>query len=124
MVFLLKYLYSFSSAKIEPGVLSSPYMRVAPRVLASLLADLKANMVNLRVFASLTYLTQYAFLGGYTQSDESRLHNVIPKREVLYVGGQYTNITVTILSPGLAILYRHLRMQSRTMLPVPHQRPS
>ncbi|KAI9899767.1 hypothetical protein N3K66_006228 [Trichothecium roseum] len=98
-------------------------MRVAPRVFASLLADLKANMVNLRVFASLTYLTQYAFLGGYTQSDESRLHNVIPKREVLYVGGQYTNITDHVTSATSTALVGQIYVEKLSPHPHPAHAP-
>lgn len=55
-------------------------------------------MVNLRTFASLTYMTQVAFLGGNAQTSSSQLMDIVPKREVLYVGGQYTNITASLHS--------------------------
>jgi hypothetical protein len=54
------------------------------------------SMVNLRTFTSLTYLTQIAFLGGNAQTNSSQLMDIVPKREVLYVGGQYTNITASL----------------------------
>ena len=53
-------------------------------------------MVNLRTFTSLTYLTQVAFLGGNAQTNSSQLMDIVPKREVLYVGGRYTNITASL----------------------------
>jgi len=52
-------------------------------------------MVHLCTFTSLAYLSQIAFLGGNAQTNSSQLVNIIPKREVLYVGGQYTNITAS-----------------------------
>jgi hypothetical protein len=54
------------------------------------------NMVNLRTFTSLTYLSQVAFLAGNAQTNSSQLMDIVPKREVLYVGGQYTNITASL----------------------------
>jgi hypothetical protein len=54
------------------------------------------NMFNLRTFTSLTYLTQVAFLGGNAQAKSSQLKDIVPKREVLYVGGRYTNITASL----------------------------
>lgn len=53
-------------------------------------------MVNLHTFASLTWLTQAAVLGGNAQSNNSQLADIVPKREVLYVGGRYTNITARL----------------------------
>jgi hypothetical protein len=53
-------------------------------------------MVNLRTFPSLTYLMQAAFLGGNAQTNSSQLMDIVPKREVLYVGGRYTNITASL----------------------------
>lgn len=54
------------------------------------------NMFNLRTFTSLTYLTQVAFLGGNAQTNSSQLTDIVPKREVLYVGGRYANITASL----------------------------
>lgn len=51
-------------------------------------------MVNFRAFTSLSYFSQLAFLGGNAQTNGSQLADIVPKREVLYVGGRYTNITV------------------------------
>ena len=57
-------------------------------------------MVNLSTFTSLTYLMQVAFLGGNAQINSSQLMDISPKREVLYVGGQYTNITASPVPNG------------------------
>jgi hypothetical protein len=54
------------------------------------------NMVNFSTFTSLAYLTQVAFLGGNAQPNSSQLMDIVPKREVLYVGGEYTNITASL----------------------------
>ncbi|KAF2737780.1 alpha/beta-hydrolase, partial [Polyplosphaeria fusca] len=58
-------------------------------------------MVNLRTLASAVYLTQFAFLGGNAHTNHSELVDIVPKREVLYVGGKYTNVTMYVekLSP-------------------------
>ena len=53
-------------------------------------------VINLRAFISFTYLTQVALLGRNAQTDGSQLMDVVPKREVLYVGGRYTNITASL----------------------------
>ncbi|KAG8420770.1 hypothetical protein J3458_002698 [Metarhizium acridum] len=50
-------------------------------------------MVNFGTFTSLTQLTQVALLGGHAQANSSQLRDIVPKREVLYVGGRYTNVT-------------------------------
>lgn len=52
-------------------------------------------MLNLRTFTSLTYLAQVAFYGGNAQTNSSQLLDIVPKREVLYVGGKYTNVTAS-----------------------------
>lgn len=53
-------------------------------------------MVNLRTLTSLTYLTQVAFTEGNAQTNSSQLLDIVPKREVFYVGGGYTNITASL----------------------------
>lgn len=53
-------------------------------------------MVNIRTFTSVAYLSQFAFLGGNAQTNSSQLRDIVPKREVLYVGGKYTNITASL----------------------------
>ena len=58
--------------------------------------------INFRTLASVAYLTQVAFVGGHGQTNYSQLQDIIPKREVLYVGGRYTNVTV-ILKVYLAL---------------------
>jgi hypothetical protein len=58
------------------------------------------TMLNLRTFTSATYLAQIAFLGGNAQTNSSQLLGIVPKREVLYVGGKYTNVTVSLMSVG------------------------
>lgn len=52
-------------------------------------------MFHLCTITSLAYLSQIAFLGGNAQTNSSPLVNIVPKREVLYVGGHYTNITAS-----------------------------
>jgi hypothetical protein len=76
-------------------------------------------MVNLRTFTSLTYLTQAAFLGVNARTNSSQLLDIVPKREVLYVGGRYTNITASF---DLHELFAYLRLGNRTTQPIPHQR--
>jgi hypothetical protein len=56
-------------------------------------------MVNLRALTPFTFLSQVAFLGANAHSNCSELLDIVPKREVLYVGGRYTNITASSLSP-------------------------
>jgi hypothetical protein len=51
-------------------------------------------MVNLHILTSLTCITQLAVAAGNEQTNDTRLKDIVPKRDVLYVGGQYTNITV------------------------------
>ena len=75
-------------------------------------------MVNLRTFTSLTYLTQVAFLGVNAKTNSSQLLDIVPKREVFYAGGRYTNITASL---GFHEVYAYLRLESRTMQPIPHQ---
>ena len=53
-------------------------------------------MMNLRTFASVSYLSQIAFLGSNAQTNPSQLLDIVPKRDVLYVGGKYTNVTVSL----------------------------
>jgi hypothetical protein len=59
------------------------------------------TMVNLQTFTSLTYLSRIPFLGGNAQANRSQLMGIVPKREVLYVGGQYTSITASLDSHRL-----------------------
>jgi hypothetical protein len=77
----------------------------------ALLARL-VNMVNLRTLTSLTYLAQVASLGGNAQTHSSQLRDIVPRREVLYVGGRYTNITASLVSHKV---YAYLRLENRTM---------
>lgn len=58
----------------------------------------QVNMVNLRTFASFAYLTQVAFAGDDVYTNSSQLRDIVPKRDVLYVGGQYTNVTASLNS--------------------------
>jgi hypothetical protein len=68
------------------------------------------TMVNFRIFTSLTYLTQIAFVGGNAQTNRSQLMDIVPKREVLYVGGKYTNVTASL---GSSLFYAYLTMENR-----------
>jgi hypothetical protein len=76
-------------------------------------------MVNLRTFASFTYLMQAAFPGGNAQTDGSRLQDIVPKREVLYVGGDYANITASHKSHEFQGC---LSIGTRILQPTPYQR--
>jgi len=67
------------------------------------------NMVNIRTFASVTYLAQVTFLGGNAQTNGSQLLGIVPKREVLYVGGQYTNITASPELPRAREISKHAK---------------
>lgn len=53
-------------------------------------------MVKFSTLTSLTYWTQVAFVGGNVHTHSSQLRGIVPKREVLYVGGRYTNITASL----------------------------
>lgn len=55
-----------------------------------------SNMVNLRSLASLTCLSQIAVQGGDAYTNSSELKDIVPKRDVLYVGGHYANITASL----------------------------
>jgi hypothetical protein len=57
-------------------------------------------MANLRIFTSIAYLAQAAFLGGNEQTSGTQLLGIVPRREILYVGGQYVNITASLDSPS------------------------
>jgi hypothetical protein len=50
------------------------------------------NSPALIAFASLTQLTLF---GCNAQTTNTDLKDIVPKREVLYVGGQYKNVTVS-----------------------------
>jgi hypothetical protein len=74
------------------------YPEASPHaILTFLLKPLRASltMINLRTVSALTYLTRFVFLGCDAHSNSSSLLDIVPKREVLYVGGEYTNITVS-----------------------------
>ena len=55
------------------------------------------EMFNVRTLTSLTYLSQFAFLGSNAQTNASELVDIVPRRDVLYVGGKYTNVTVSFI---------------------------
>jgi hypothetical protein len=55
-------------------------------------------MVSFRSLTSFAFVAQGALLGANAHDNSSRLLNIVPKREVLYVGGRYTNITVSLES--------------------------
>ena len=85
-------------------------------------------MANLRTFL-FAYTTQLAFLGGNAQPNGSGLADLVPKREVMYVGGQYTNITASFpfhqSSTRAYAAFLRLGGGNRTMLSsIPGQRLS
>ena len=47
-------------------------------------------MVYRYTFTSLALLAQITFLGTNAQTNGSQLMDIVPKREVFYVGGRYT----------------------------------
>jgi hypothetical protein len=53
-------------------------------------------MVNFRTLTPFAYMAQCGILGANAHNISSRLLDIVPKREVLYVGGRYTNITVSL----------------------------
>jgi hypothetical protein len=53
-------------------------------------------MIGIRTLGDLLYLTQVILNGG-AQFNHTSLEQVIPKREILYVGGRYTNITASLI---------------------------
>lgn len=58
-------------------------------------------MVRLGSLTSLAVCwTQVAFWGAAEATKPSDLKDIVPRREVLYVGGKYTNISVRVhISP-------------------------
>lgn len=54
-------------------------------------------MWNSSAFIALAYLTQFRLSGCNAQTNDPPLEDIVPKREVLYVGGQYKNVTVSQL---------------------------
>ena len=78
------------------------------------------NMVKLWALGYLTYLTQVTFPVGNAQTDSSQLMDLIPKREVFYVGGQYTNISVSL---EFDLFYVALKLENRIMPPILRQWP-
>jgi hypothetical protein len=69
-------------------------------------------MFSFRTLTSLTYLTHVAFLGGNVQTHGSQLRDIVSKREVLYVGGRYTNITASL---DFHQIYAYLKSPNRKM---------
>lgn len=74
-------------------------------------------MINLRTLLSVSYLSQVAFLGGNAQTNSSQLLDIVPRRDVLYVGGKWTNVTVSIT---FAFLQAYLITGNRTQPRIPH----
>jgi hypothetical protein len=80
-------------------------------------------MLNLRTFTSLMYGTHFAVLGISAQTNSSQLKDIVPRRDVLYVGGQYTNVAVRVFY--LVLKYGTSASDSgdRTMQPISHPSP-
>jgi hypothetical protein len=53
-------------------------------------------MLNLGTLTSFTYLAQVVGRLGNAQTKGVQLLDIVPKREVLYIGGQYKNITASL----------------------------
>ena len=56
----------------------------------------RANMMGIDTLGDLLCLTQ-VILGGGAKTNRTSLEQVIPRREILYVGGRYTNITASLI---------------------------
>jgi hypothetical protein len=56
----------------------------------------RANMMGIRTSGDLLCLTQ-VILGSGAKFNRTGLGQVIPRREILYVGGRYTNITASLI---------------------------
>ena len=56
----------------------------------------RANMIGKDTLGDLLCLTQ-VILGGGAKTNRTSLEQVIPRREILYVGGRYTNITASLI---------------------------
>jgi hypothetical protein len=69
---------------------------------ASLQCSNWINMVNFISLTSFAYVAQGARLGANAHNNSSQLLDIVPKREVLYVGGSYTNITASFESTYFA----------------------
>lgn len=52
-------------------------------------------MVNSSALIAVAYLTQVTLGSSNAQTDYSHLKDIVPKRDVLYVGGKYQNVTVS-----------------------------
>lgn len=52
-------------------------------------------MFNSSAFVAFATLTQLALSGVNAQSNYDHLKDIVPKRDVMYVGGQYQNVTVS-----------------------------
>ncbi|ATY61089.1 hypothetical protein A9K55_006493 [Cordyceps militaris] len=57
------------------------------------MVNLAASFTSFTSFTSLAYWTQFAFAAANAQANTSSLADIVPKRDVLYVGGEYTNVT-------------------------------
>lgn len=54
------------------------------------------SMMNFRALICLAVLSQKIFAGKHQANSPDSLKDIVPRREFLYVGGQYTNITVRV----------------------------
>lgn len=77
-------------------------------------------MLNRHTFTSLAFLAQVAFLGANAQTQSSQLLDIVPKREVLYVGGRYTNSSTASLSLCYLVV-QLLIVNNRIIRPSHHQ---
>lgn len=58
-------------------------------------------MLNFRTITAVISLTHSVFLGADAETKSSELLDLVPKREVLYVGGSYQNVTAGFSVPML-----------------------
>ncbi|KAH6644179.1 Alpha/Beta hydrolase protein [Boeremia exigua] len=77
-------------------------------------------MLNIRCFSFLAGVT---LLGCNTQTNRSRLEAVVPKREILYVGGRYTNVTDSTTNLTSLVLIEQIYVEKLSPIPGPVDPP-
>ncbi|KAJ9492326.1 hypothetical protein VN97_g911 [Penicillium thymicola] len=80
-------------------------------------------MVKFSTLTSLTYLTQVAFVGGNVHTHSPQLRDIVPKREVLYVGGRYANITDNATNATSLAMIGQIYVEKLSPKPAPANPP-
>lgn len=69
-------------------------------------------MISLSTLSLLISVMQAVLIEGNVRSPPTQLKDIVPKREVLYVGGEYTNVKASLDSH---MFHADLRSQNRMM---------